>query len=506
NHDPVSGGMSGAPKFPSSLSTRLLYRFYRRFDDSSALMIANKTLTKMAQGGIYDQVGGGFHRYATDPFWLVPHFEKMLYDNALLVLSYLDGYQATGDAQYRVIAEEVLDYILRDMTSPDGGFFSATDADSLDSQGHREEGWYFTWTPGELSQILTADELEIVILHYQVSDQGNFEGRSILHAKGALSETAQALGLEGEQARGLLQSARAKLYMARQTKPLPIRDEKILTSWNGLMISAFARAGLILDRTDYINAAQRAARFLLNNLSGEDGLRRTYKEGQTKHAGFLDDYSFFTAGLLDLFEATGEKSWLERALDLDSHQERKFEDPNGGFYMTDSSQEQLLAREMPRYDGAEPSGNSVAALNLMRLYQLTSKTSFLDRALRLLKAFAGNLDSRPMMLSEMLLALDFYLAKGRQVILVNTAADKSGSSHLMAQWRRVFCPNTVFIQLDESKIDELAPLIPATQGKIPLGGKSTAYVCTEGTCQKPTSDPEEFHRQLIGDSHWLSRV
>lgn len=497
NHDPVNGGMSGAPKFPSSLSTRLLYRYYSQSDDSTALVIANKTLTKMAQGGIYDQVGGGFHRYSTDPFWLVPHFEKMLYDNALLTLSYLDGYQATRDPEFKRVAQDILEYVTRDMTSVEGGFFSATDADSLDSQGRREEGWYFTWTLNELEEAgLTTDELQFAKTHYLVSERGNFEGRSILNTQRSVEETALSLGHDLNRAEELLCSARKKLYRFRQTKPLPIRDEKVLVSWNGLMISAFAKAGLILSKPEYLKTAEKAAGFLISHMITDDQLMRSFKDGQARHLGVLDDYAFFIAGLLDLFESTGTIDWLKQAQALDTILALRFEDSAGGFFMMDQNQENLLAREMPAYDGAEPSGNSIAALNLLRLYQITGNSTYLERALRLFKSFSGNLKSRPMILSEMLIALDFYLAKGPLVILLKSGQDPKGYKELLDVWRSSYSPQATLIQVQENQIEELSKIIPALKGKSCLNSKSTAYFCIEGSCRLPTSDAVALGNQL----------
>ncbi len=354
--DEKDGGLNRAPKFPSSMPVRLLLRYYRRTGEPEVLNLATVTLDKMAAGGIYDHVGGGFHRYSTDKHWLVPHFEKMLYDNALLVMAYLEAYQVTGNPEYARIVRETLRYIQRDMTSPEGAFYSATDADSPTPGGRREEGYFFTWAPLELENFLGPERMKVFSAYFILKGEGNFEGRNILHTHTTPAKVAQALGMPEEKVRSLLEESKEILYKLRQERPPPLRDEKILTSWNGLMISAHAQAGLILGDSQYIDRAIKAAQFIFNKLYADGRLLRSYKDGQAKFNAYLDDYAFLTAGLLDLYEATSNPEWLKKAIDLDRVLEKYYEDKkNGGFFMTSHDHEELLAREKPDYDGAEPS-------------------------------------------------------------------------------------------------------------------------------------------------------
>ncbi|QTA83436.1 DUF255 [Desulfonema limicola] len=408
--DPVYGGIKGAPKFPSSLPVRFFFRYYRRTGEKDVREMAVKTLRKMAAGGIYDHAGGGFHRYSTDAMWLVPHFEKMLYDNALLVPAYAEAWEITGDDEFRQTAEEILEYITRDMTSDQGGFYSATDADSISPDGHSVEGYYFTWTPGELEYVLGKDRAGIIQEYYGVNNKGNFEGRSILHTKKTLQETARYLNLPEHELQTIILQAKKQLYNARNLRPLPLRDEKILTSWNGLMISGYAKAGMILKNESYIKQAEDAARFILDNMYIDKRLFRSFKDGKPRHNAFLDDYSFFMAALLDLYEASQDIKWLETAAALDNILEEHYEDKEkGGFFMTADFHEKLIARPKPCYDGAEPSGNSAAVLNLLRLGRFTRDERFIKRAQKALKVFLGSSSPSPAALSEMLTALDFYL-------------------------------------------------------------------------------------------------
>src|SRR5437867_1006903 len=348
--DPREGGVRRSPKFPSSMNVRFLLRYWKRTGDEQALAMARLTLEKMALGGIYDQVGGGFHRYSTDARWLVPHFEKMLYDNALLTLAYTEGWQAIQEPFFQRIASEILDYVGREMTDPSGAFWSATDADS-----EGEEGTFFVWTPAQLREVLGDDAARAMQI-FQVTGQGNFEGSNVL----SLARVPDADEL------AFLMTIRPKLHAARAKRPPPLTDTKILTSWNGLMISAFARAGLAFGRQDYVDRAGRAAAAI----PADGVLRRT-----GRHPGLLEDHAFLAAGLVDLFEATGEARWLERARALHEALAKRFAEPEGGFFRTPGDHEALLAREKPAYDGAEPTGNSVAALTLLRLEAMTSQST-----------------------------------------------------------------------------------------------------------------------------------
>ncbi len=314
--DPVDGGFGGAPKFPQPSRLSLLLRYARRTRDAGATAMVATTLDKMAAGGIYDQVGGGFHRYSTDAQWLVPHFEKMLYDNAQLAVVYLEAWQHTGDMAYQRVAREILDYVALEMTSPDGGFYSATDADSPTPSGHDEEGWFFTWTPDELEALLGAEDATLVSSAFGVTKRGNFEGRNILHRVKSDRALASERGLTAKRVADVIRSARSTLYHARASRPPPIRDEKIIAAWNGMMVAAFAKAGWMLAEPRYVESAARAAQFVLDQMRAEDGaLVRTYREGKKGSASFLDDYAFMVTACLDLYEATGDAAWIKRAVD-----------------------------------------------------------------------------------------------------------------------------------------------------------------------------------------------
>ena len=461
--DPAAGGVRRAPKFPSSLNVRFLLRCWKRTGDAQALQMAELSLTRMALGGIYDQVGGGFHRYSTDAKWLVPHFEKMLYDNALLATAYVEAWQATQNEFYRTIACEVLDYVAREMTDASGAFFSATDADS-----EGEEGTFFVWTTPQLAQVLgDADGARAAQL-FGATAAGNFEKSNVL----SLVQVPDA------ETRAFLEQIRPRLYGARAVRPPPLTDTKILTSWNGLMISAFARAALAFGRQDYQDRAARAADFLLTNHFANGVLRRT-----GRHAGLLEDHAFLAAGLVDLYEVYGEARWLEAARTLHDALEQDFADPQGGFFRTPARHEALLAREKPAYDGAEPTGNSVAALTLLRLSEITGEQRYRAQAEALLKSFGALLASSPAALGEMLLAADFLLADAREVVLVRPRGGSDAA--LLDVLRARFAPAQVLIRHEEGT----PPATPLAQDRPAQQGQATAYVCVRGACQLPVTDP-----------------
>ena len=496
--DEKNGGLVGAPKFPSSLPVRLFLRDHLRKGDKDSLAIAEFTLRRMASGGICDQAGGGFHRYATDAGWLIPHFEKMLYDNALLAVSYLEGYQATGAREFADVTRDILRYLQRDMASPEGGFYAATDADSLTKSGHREEGFFFTWTPEELIETLGKEKGEIVAACYGVTKGGNFEGRSILHREKTTAQMAVQLKISEEELGRILEESRETLYQARKHRPLPLRDEKILASSNGLAISVFARAGLVLNDTDAVNTAKGASNFLLQHMMADGRLFHSYQEGKAKGEAFLDDYAFFIGGLIDLFEATGEASWLERSLGLAAAVQDQFEDPDrGGYFMTGPRHEQLISREKPAYDGVVPSGNSVMIMNLLRLNALTGEQRLLDQAQRALDAFSSQLSQSPTALSEMLLALNYLQDVQREIVIVAPAGKPQAAQPLLDRLRAVFIPNRALVVVCEGEeMQRLGKLVPLLRDKKADGERAMAYLCENRSCRQPTSDPEEFYRQL----------
>ncbi len=404
--DSAHAGFGGAPKFPRPATLALLGRHHRRARDPKSLEMIERTLAAMAAGGVHDQIGGGFHRYSTDDRWLVPHFEKMLYDNAQLAVAYLEGFQLTGRDEFARVARETLDYLDREMSDPAGGFYSATDADSPGPDGKGVEGLFFTWTPREVESVLGRDRARVAIAWFGVTERGQVDGRSVLHTPATLEEAARKLKLRAPELRSRIEAARQDLYRARSTRPPPLRDEKVIASWNGLTISAFARATQVLGDARYAARAIRAAEFLVRDMKPGGRLLRSWKGGAAGKPGTLDDQAFLAQGFLDLYEATHDTRWLEEAAELEDVLEKRFADPEGGFYLTGANDEALLAREKPGYDGAEPAGNSVAAMNLLRLAEFRSDERARQLAVRLLRAFAPQLQdgySMPAMLS----ALDY---------------------------------------------------------------------------------------------------
>ena len=514
--DDTFGGMRGAPKFPSTLPVRFLLRDQRRRGATGlgidSLRMATVTLEHMSAGGMHDHIGGGFHRYSTDDRWLVPHFEKMLYDNALLAEAYLEGWQVTRREDFAEVVKDLLAYVARDMTSPDGAFYSATDADSLDPKGHREEGWFFTWTPSELESVLGVQNARIVGAYYGVTKDGNFDGRNVLHTSRDAAEVSKDLGIGEGALRSALRDARPLLLAARAKRPPPLRDEKVLAAWNGLMISALARAALAFGDATYATRAERAADFVLRTLSKDGRLLRSYKDGLAKVDAYLDDYAFLAAALLDLYEATGRQRWLEEAIRLDGIIEAHYEDmAAGGFFLTSDDHEKLLAREKPSYDGAEPSGSSVETLNLLRLYELTTREPYRVRAERALAAAAPALATSPASRNELLLAIDFAVDVPKEIVIVTpppaSARDardagdagdaRSSAGPFLAKLRETYLPNRVLVVVAEGEaLAKLERIVPLVGSKTAQHGRATAFVCEKRTCELPTTEPDVFARQL----------
>ena len=478
SYDAAHGGFGGAPKFPTPVNLTLLGRYYRRTKDAQALKMLEHTLEEMAKGGVYDQLGGGFHRYSTDAQWLKPHFEKMLYDNAQLAVAYLEGWQLTGRADFAQVARETLDYVVRDMTSPSGGFFSASDADSPGPGGEDVEGYFFTWTPAEIEAVLGKDRAAMVETSYGVTRRGDLDGRSILRRVGPIDGAA-------------VESARIKLLAARSKRAPPAIDRKIITAWNGLMISAFARAGFALGEPRYTKQATRAAEFLLANVSDKGSLKRSWKDGKAQADGFLDDYAALAQGFIDLYEATSDPRWLTEAMALQRVLDARFHDAAGGYFLTPEGKQGLLAREKSAYDGVIPAGNSVAALNLLRLAELTGDESFRTRALEVLSAFASRIQAMPALLG----ALDWSLDQPLEVVVVRPRDD--GGEPLLRVLRRAFLPDAVrAIAVEGENLDAQSRSVSLLEGKRALGGKTTAYVCRKRVCDLPTAEPLVFARQL----------
>jgi len=496
--DPTWGGVGRGQKFPASLPVRFLLRYFRRTGDPRALEMATLTLEKMAMGGIHDQVGGGFHRYATDRRWLVPHFEKMLYDNALRVVEYLEAWQITGRPDFADAARRTLEYVAADMTTPRGAFVSATDADSRRPDGEMEEGFYFTWTPAELRAALAPEDAAAAIAFWGVTETGNLDGRTVLHSWRDAKIVAAELEIEEAVLRDRLERARGRLAAARDERPRPLRDEKVLVAWNGLMISAFARAGFAWQEPRWTRTAARAADFLLEHLWVEGRLLRVHQDGRSGGPSFLEDHAFLIAGLLDLYEADADPRWLESARAIQAALDAHYWDPEGGaYYRTADDGERLLGREKPAHDGALPSGNSVQALNLLRLAELTADDDYSVRAEMLLSAFASALHRNPSGIAELLLAVDMQLDTPKEIVVVRPAGSEAGIDALLAPLRASFVPNRVLVVAAEGEnLDAQVAQVPLLRGKKAQGGRATAYVCENRVCSAPTSDPATFARQI----------
>jgi len=485
--DDENGGLRTSHKFPSHVPIRLLLRHHQRTGDSHALHMAVRTLEAMAAGGLYDQLVGGFHRYATDPLWRVPHFEKMLYDNALLVVAFAEAWQVTKRPAFARVVRETCDELLATFASPEGGFYSATDADS-----EGEEGKYFVWGEQEIRTILgPGEDTELFLRHYGTTQDGNFESSNILYQP-----------RPDEDVTNRLAPARAKLAGVRKHRVPPLRDEKILAAWNGLAISALAVAGRVLGEERYLDAAVRAAEFLgLRMREATTGrLARSFCDGQLGVAGFLDDHAFVAAGMLDLFESTGQARWFDEACRLVEETETLFADPSGGWFMSSQDHERLLARERPAFDGAEPAGSSIALMNLARIATFTDGERWrmaLDRALA---SYLPRMQERPLSMTEALLAVDFVLGPVREIVIALATADSSAGEDLKSGLRRAFCPRKVLVAGTPGTENwtALQARIPMLRDKTAAAERATAFVCTQGHCQLPTSNADEFVQQLIG--------
>jgi uncharacterized protein YyaL (SSP411 family) len=438
------------------------------------------TLEKMAAGGILDQVGGGFHRYATDAEWLVPHFEKMLYDNALLAVAYAEAWQVTGRRDFARVVRQTLDYLGREMTSPEGALYSATDADS-----EGEEGRFFVWSEDELRGVL-GDDAERFMRFHGVEPGGNFEGRSILFVPSPDEDEWEALA-----------PLRDKLRVAREARVHPSRDEKVLAGWNGLAVSALAFGGRVLGERRYVDAAARAAAFVLGRMVKDGRLQRTWIAGEAAVPAFLEDHAFLAQGLLDLYEATLDVRWLAAALELSEQVERRFGDPvGGGWFTAAADHEQLLAREKPTHDGAEPSGASVALLNALRLSAFTSDDRWRLVADGALRHYARALEEAPTSLAEMLLALDFATDAPREIVLV-WPEETPEPEGFLSVLRRTFLPNRAIAGAAEGEpLARLGRLALVAAEKVAVGGRPTVYVCERGQCRLPAIEPEKLAAQI----------
>lgn len=487
--DARHGGWGSAPKFPAPQTIDFLLRHYQRKGDRAALEQAETTLLKMARGGMYDQLGGGFHRYSVDETWLVPHFEKMLYDNAQLARTYLHAFQLTGNAEYRRIVEETLDYVKREMTAPEGGFYAAQDADS-----EGVEGKFFVWTLAEVRSALGEDATLFAAL-YDVTGKGNWEHTNILHLPRPLEDIARVMGQPVERLYDIAQRGKAKLFAIREQRVHPGRDDKVLTNWNGLMLAAVADAGRVLQRADFLDLARRNAEFVLAALYENGRLRHSFKDGQAKVPGFLSDYALYTYGLLALYRATFELRWLETARALGAHMLDHFwDDENGGFFQTSDEHEQLITRPKDLFDEAVPSGNAVAAWVLLELAELVGEPEYDRRGRATIELVTKALQQYPSAFATMLNALDFALATPREVAIIGDSAQPDTQAMLRALDVR-FLPNVIIAAAPPNDA-AAAQLLPLLQDRPQRDGKATAYVCRSFVCNVPTTDVDEMVRQL----------
>ena len=489
NFDYQNGGTGTAPKFPQAMNLEILLRYYHHGYNERALEMVNLTLEKMAMGGIYDQIAGGFARYSTDAYWLVPHFEKMLYDNALLSRLYLHAHLETGRGMYRRITEETLDYILREMTGPEGGFYSATDADS-----EGVEGKFFVWTPSEIEAVLGAKEAAIFSGFFGVSQSGNFEGSNILNISQKATDYAKQQGLSLDNLVDVIQRGKKSLWAEREKRVHPMLDDKVLASWNGMMLRSFAEAGAGLERQDYLDAAIKNANFLLETMRPNDTLLRSYRKGQAKLPGYLEDYSFVADGLLALYEATFDRRWLTEATSLaDRMIELFWDDEVGGFYDTSTEHDKLVIRPRDVLDNAQPCGGSVATDVLLKLAVITGNEDYRVKAATPLRTLHDLMARAPAGTAHWLAALDFYVSTPKEVVIIGPRNNPATAALLKTVYGG-FHPNKVLVGADNAGEHGL----PLLESRGMVDGQPTAYVCQNYACQLPVTKPEDLVAQLEG--------
>jgi hypothetical protein len=498
--DSVHGGFRGAPKFPSSPSIALLLREHARTGEAQLLTMATLTLDRMALGGMYDHLGGGFARYSTDAEWLVPHFEKMLYDNAQLAQAYLEAYQVTKSPLYKRVVEETFDYILRDMRDAGGGFHSAEDADS-----EGEEGKFYVWTREEILEHLGDEDGAFFADYFRVMSGGNFDSRehyhakqNILHLDTSLEATAEEQGIPAAALSERVEALKDKLLAVRGKRVRPGLDDKVLTSWNALMISAFSQGYQILGDERYRDAAQEAARFIVTEMKDGEDLLRTHRKGDSRIPAFLDDYAYMIVALVDLYEATFDPQWLAEARTLtDGMLERFWDEETNGFYFTSEDHKNLIVRTRPTQDGATPSGNSMAALGMLRLAKLLDRADYYDKAKAVMEGNQALLARAPTGFLKMLGAVDFFLYPPKEVAIVGTPGS-DGVNALLSALHDGFVPNKVLAFIDPSSDDaeSIGEQIPLLMHKTLIKGQAAAYVCKDFACKLPVTTPEAFLKQL----------
>jgi len=495
------GGFGTAPKFPTAHNLLFLLRYWKRTGNRKALLMVEKTLQAMRRGGIYDHVGFGFHRYSTDQRWLVPHFEKMLYDQAMLVLAYVETYQATAKEEYAQTAHEIVTYVLRDMTAPEGGFYSAEDADS-----EGEEGRFYVWAHEEIKQVLNPAEGELFIKAFNIEEKGNYSNeiggkrteRNIPHLAKSLEEIALELNLSVPELETHLESIRQKLFAYRDERVHPYKDDKVLVDWNALMIAALAKAARVLDEPRYVSAAKRAVDFILKNmLTSEGRLLHRYREGEAALPAHVDDYAFLIHAMLELYETTFEVGCLKWALELNQRLlEHFWDDSKGGFYFAADSGEDLLVRQKEIYDGATPSGNSLQMLNLLRLGRMTANSRLEEKAASIGRAFFESVRQSPSAHTQLMIAVDFAVGPSYEVVIVGDSRADDTREMLRTISRR-FIPNKVVIFLPaELSTEDIKRIAPFTMYQSSIDDKATAYACVNYVCRLPTTDIATMLRLL----------
>ena len=492
--DPTHGGFGPAPKFPHPMDLKVLLRQHARTGDAHALHMVRHTLDKMARGGIYDHLGGGFARYSTDARWLFPHFEKMLYDNALLASVYLEAYQATRDPAFARVARETMDYVLGRMTDPEGGFYSTEDADS-----EGVEGKYYVWTLAEITEVLGPDRARTFAYVHDVTETGNWEHKNILNLPKTLAQASKLLGRPEDELRAELDEDRARLLAVRDRRVPPGKDTKVLTSWNGLMIAALAEGGRVLKDARYLEAARRAAAFVLDRMRAGDGrLLHTYKDGQAKLNAYLDDYADLIDGLTRLYETTGEPRWMTSALELAGVMIAEFEDAeHGGFFYTGESHEALIARQRDFLDNATPSGNAMAATALLRLGALTGRDDLAEAGRKTLEAVQVVMERAPMAAGQSLVALDFLLAAPRELAIIAGGDPDEYRAAIEAVYSR-FLPHKVVAPATAEQASALAATVPLLADRPARDGRTTTYICERFACREPIVGVEALDAALGG--------
>ncbi len=497
--DGTNGGFGAAPKFPQPINMSMLLSYWHRTDNTQALQMVEKTLDAMAKGGIYDHIGGGFHRYATDARWLVPHFEKMLYDQALLSKVYLQAYQVTKNQKYATTAREIFEYVLRDMTDTQGGFYSAEDADS-----EGKEGAFYVWDPKQIKSILDKDEAEIFIAYYGVTEEGNFEeDKTILNIATSMTKLEKKFQKDHTALTDVLSKARSKIFNERTKRIRPHRDDKIITAWNGLMISSMAYGGAVLQEEKYIRAAERSATFILANLHKRGRLMRYYRDGRAVELAFLNDYAFTIMGLLDLYGASFEAKWLIEAKMLTEEMIKLFADnEQGGFFLTGRDSEKLIARIKPNSDGVIPSGNSTAAFALLKLGRLTMNQYYTEQGVKVLESFSQQLKQLPAYSTEMLTALNFWLCPTQEIVIAGNAK-ATDTKQMLKLVHSKFLPNSIVLFNKQDNIDsDIYRTNPFIRNQAAIDGEATAYVCENYVCNQPVNKIDDLDK-ILSD---ISRV